>query len=74
MSMDDEISSQEFTFRGRLVAVIVLRTYEGDYRLSTTFGNGKTVSKVFTDLDIALGTYAASVLTIEDEINKAGGA
>lgn len=74
MSMDDEISSQEFTFRGRLVGIIVLRTYGVDYRLSTTFTNGKTISKVFTDLDVALGTYAASVSTIEDEISKAGGA
>lgn len=66
----DEIAYKSFYFQGKLVAIIVLRTYEKGYRLSTTFNNGQTVSKVFTDSNIALGTYAASVAAIEDEIKK----
>lgn len=66
----DEIAYNSFYFKDKLVAIIVLRTYEGGYRLSTTFNNGQTVSKVFTDSKVALGTYTASVAAIEDEIKK----
>ena len=66
----DEIAYKSFYFQDKLVCIVVLRTYEEGYRLSTTFNNGQTVSKVFTDSEIALGTYTASVLSIEDEIKK----
>jgi len=67
---EDWEHSKEFSFLGKLVAIVVLRPYEGDYRLSTTFSNGKTVSKVFTDPKEAFGTYLASIAAIDEEIRK----
>ncbi len=67
---EDWEESKEFSFLGKLVAIVVLRPYEGSYRLSTTFSNGKTVSKVFTDLKEAFGTYIASITAIDEEIRK----
>ena len=67
---EDWEESKEFSFLGKLVAIIVLRPYEGDYRLSTTFSNGRTVAKTYTDLNLAFGTYISSIVTIEKEIGK----
>ena len=67
---EDWEESKEFSFLGKLVAIVVLRPYEGDYRLSTTFSNGKTVAETYTDLNLAFGTYISSIVTIEKEIRK----
>ena len=67
---EDWEESKEFSFLGKLVAIVVLCPYEGGYRLSTTFSNGKTVAETYTDPKEAVGTYIASIAAIDEEIGK----
>lgn len=67
---EDWEHSKEFSFLGKLVCIVVLRPYDGGYRLSTTFSNGKTEAETYTNPKEAFGTYLASIAAIEEEIRK----